>query len=143
MDLSNTLAIISSAGYASAAQTDVEGTGVDTQGYEGVLFIAKYGTAADDNLIHAETGADNSVDWEDLEGSEVDVGTSKSNEIQWLDINHNVGDRYIRCVAERGTSSTLEFIIALPYGAHDEPVDNDTPGTIVGLLLTSPAEGTK
>jgi hypothetical protein len=141
--LSDEIKITVCIGYTGATTGDADAAaGVNMEGYQGVLFIAKFGTAADNNTIHAEQSANDSS-YAELADSQVHVGTSESNEIVWLDINQHVGDRYIRPTAERGTSTTLEFLIALQYRSKSIPCDNVTAGTITGAVLTSPAEGAK
>lgn len=130
-----------SIGYQADGTGDVTGVGVDMQGFEGVCFIVTYVTAASDNLIHAEQGADNSADWQDLKGSEVTLGGS-SDEVQWIDVK-NPKDRYVRCIAARGTTTVFESIMAYRYGAAKMAVDNSTAGTIAGVALIAPIEGAK
>ena len=140
--LSEQTKLIRVAAAAAAGTTDVNGTGVDMQadgGWDGVLFLASFGTAAADNLIHAEQSEDNSS-FADLEASEVDAGAS--DEQQWLDI-YRPRERYVRPVAIRGTSSTLENMWAVLYRGRHLPYGNVTSGTIAGKALVSPAEGTK
>lgn len=138
MALSNQVAISQGAATTAAGTTEVDGSGIDMQGYEGVLFIAKFGTAADGNTLQAQQSTDNST-FADLEGTLVDVDTS--DEIVWLDI-YKPAERYVRTQVQRGTSTTLDWCVAIRYGAHKLPVDNDTDGTIDGKLVVSPAEGT-
>jgi hypothetical protein len=77
----------------------------------------------------------------DLEGSEVDVGSS--DEDLFVDVLRP-RERYLRAVVLRGTSTTVESIWAIQYRAKDTlPVDNETAGTIAGKKLVYPAEGTK
>jgi len=130
-------------GYASAAQTDVTSTGVDMTDWDGVLFLTSYGTAAADNLIHVEQSSDNgsSDTYADLEGGEIDLGGA-SDEDQWVDV-FRPKERYVRCIAQRGTSSTLETIWAIQYRGRSLPADNTTAGTIYGKTIISPDEGTK
>lgn len=139
--LSSEVAIVSGAAYASANTTDVTSAAIDLSGYEGALCIAKYGTAAADNLLHAQQSSDDAATdaYSDLEGTGLGVGAS--DEIQFLDIK-NPGKRYVKFIANRGTSSTLEFMIVLKYGPRVLPVDNTTAGTIHGEAHRSPAEGT-
>lgn len=129
------------ADYASANTTDVTSASVDMLGYEGVVFLTSYGTAAANNLMHAEQSSDDgSLDgFSDIEGTS--VGVSTSDEDQWLEI-HRPGKRYLRVVCARGTSTTLENIWAIQYGARSQPVDNTVAGTIHGELSVTPAEGT-
>lgn len=139
MNLSSNVKITKVADHSTAATSAVNSTGVDMCGYEGVIFLTSFGTAAANNTLNAAQGADNSSDWEDLEGTSVASGTS--DEDVWIDV-YRPTDRYVRCEAARGTSSTLESIWAIQYGARKAPVDNTTSGTITGELHASPSEGT-
>jgi hypothetical protein len=124
--------------YAAANTTDLTSDSVDMAadgGYDAVCFVAVYGTAAADNLIHAETSPDDST-FTDITGSEPnDAGAS--SEIQFVDVISPAA-RYVRCVAVRGTSTTLENIIAYRYKLRDKPADNKTAGTIEGEQLIAP-----
>lgn len=140
MQLSNKVKIESALATTAAGTTEIDGATIDTAGYEGVLFIAKWGTAAAGNFLQAQQGAaSNLSDAADLEGTAVGVGAS--DEIVWLDL-YRPRERYVRVQAERGTSSTLDWGVAIKYGARVTPVDNTTAGTIHGELAISPAEGT-
>jgi hypothetical protein len=116
----------------------IESASVDMSGYEGVLFITNIITAAANNTIKASQSSDDST-FADLLGTSVASGTS--DEVCWLDILHPT-DRYVRCEVARGTSTVVSEIYAIQYGAHKQPVDNTTTGTIAGEAHVSPAEGT-
>ncbi|HRX84794.1 MAG TPA: hypothetical protein P5572_07230 [Phycisphaerae bacterium] len=122
--------------YQSANTTAVNSDGVDMQGYDGVLFVVALGTAAANNTVNAAQGADNSADWTDLEGTSVASG---SNKLVLLDVGKPT-DRYIRCEVARGTSTTVDAIIAIRYRARTLPVDN-TDGASVEQHF-QPDEGT-
>ena len=140
MNLSRQVAIESGAATTGAGTTEVDGATIDTSGFEGVLFIAKFGTAASNNTLQAQQGAaSNLSDAADLEGTSVTVGSS--DELVYLDL-YRPRERYVRIQAERGTSTTLDWCVAIKYGARKQPVDNDTAGTIAGEVHVSPAEGT-
>lgn len=140
MNLSNEVKISTALATTQAGTTDVTGSTIDMANYEGVLFIAKFGTAGTANTIHAEQGtASNLNDAADLAGTKVGVGSS--DELVWLDL-YRPSERYVRVIAERAASSTLDWGIAIQYGAAKPPVDNTTAGTIHGELHVSPAEGT-
>lgn len=128
--------------HTSAGTSAVNSDGVDIQGYEGVLFLTSFGTAAANNTVNVAQSDDNgsSDDFTDLEGSAVALAGS-SDEDQWIDVFRPT-KRYVRLEAARGTSTTLESIWAILYSARSKPVDNTTTGTIAGELATSPAEGT-
>lgn len=141
--LSNGVEIKSAAATTGAGTSDVNGSEIDMQNYEGVLFIAKFGTAASDNTIKAQQSAEQggaSPDvYSDLAGTKVGVGSS--DELVWLDI-YRPRERFLRMVALRGTSTTLDWAVAIKYGPRKGPVDNTTAGTIHGEAHRSPAEGT-
>ena len=138
--LSDCVEILQGAATTSAGTSEVDGATIDTQGYEGVLFVAKFGTAASGNTLQAQQGTESDAsDMADLEGTLVTVGAS--DEIVWLDLV-KPQERYVRTQVQRGTSTTLDWCVAIAYGAHKTPVDNATAGTIAGEAHVSPAEGT-
>jgi hypothetical protein len=140
MNLSKIIKIDSGAATTSAGTSEVDGATIDMSGYEGCLFVAKFGTAASGNTLQAQQSQDSGfASPADLEGSLVTVASS--DELVYLDLV-KPAERYVRIQAQRGTSSTLDWCIALRYGAKKLPVDNDTAGTIAGEVSQSPAEGT-
>lgn len=140
--LSENVKITKVSDAAGANTTDVTSAEVDMTGFEGVIFITSYGTAAANNLMHVEqdtvTGMGSAAD---LAGGEVDL-SGASDEDQWIDLFRPT-ERFVRVVAQRGTSSTLENIWAIQYKSRSLPLTNLTSGTIYGKRLISPAEGTK
>lgn len=142
MNLSNYVKISQGAATTTAGTSDVNGDILDMSGYDGVLWVAKFGTAASNNTLHAQQdSASGGGTMADLAGTSVTVGSS--DEIVWLDLKHNpAGERYVRVVADRGTSTTLDWCVALRYDAKTLPVDNATAGTIAGEIQTHVAEGT-
>ena len=124
--------------HSTAATSAVNSDGVDMTGYAGVVFLTSFGTAATDNTVEVAQSTDNSS-FADLLGTSVASGAS--DEDVWVDV-YEPQERYVRLEVARGTSSTLESIWALQYGARSIPVDNTTTGTIVGESHVSPAEGT-
>lgn len=123
----------------SADSVDLSADG----GWDGVFLFASFGTAAADNLLHVEQSSDDAdADaFADLLGSQVSAG-GNSNEDQWVDIFRPL-EKFIRVVADRGTSTTIGDIWAILYRGRSKPFSNITVGTINGIALVSPAEGTK
>ena len=144
MNLSNHALIRQGAATTTAGTSDVNGDILDMAGFDSVLWIAKFGTAATNNTLHAQQDSDVAGGtMADLAGSSVTVGSS--DEIVWLDLQHSpAGERYVRVVADRGTSTTLDWCVSLRYNAKDlvSGIDNLVAGTIAGELLIHPAEGT-
>lgn len=139
-NLSNAVKINLGGATTAAGTSTVTGSTIDMQGYEGVLFIAKFGTAASNNTIKAQQDTDSAMGGAaDLAGTSVGVGAS--DEIVWLDL-YKPAERYVRALALRGTSTTLDSLWAIQYGPRVMPVDNTVAGTIHGEVIVSPAEGT-
>lgn len=139
-NLSSSVAMGTALATTGAGTSDVTGSTIDMQGYEGVLFLAKFGTAAANNTLKAQQDSDSAMGAAaDLVGTSVGVGSS--DELVWLDI-YRPQERYVRAIGLRGTSTTLDWGIALRYGPRTLPVDNTTAGTIHGELHAEPSEGT-
>ena len=103
------------------------------------MFIAKFGTAASNNTLQAQQDAASDMSGvQDLKDTKVTVGSS--DEIVWLEIANPL-DRHVRCQVQRGTSTTLDWCIAIQGGPKKLPVDNATAGTIAGELHVGPPEG--
>lgn len=141
-NLSSQVKLTKVADHTAAGTTDVESAILDMQGYEGVIFFTSFGTAAADNLLKIQQNTANSTSgMADLTGTGVTSGASPSNEDVWSEV-YRPRERYVRCIAVVDTSSTVESIWAIQYGARVVPVDNTTSGTIEGEMAASPAEGT-
>jgi len=138
MNLSKSCKFTKVADHSSAATSAINSASVDMLGYDGVIFITSFGTAASNNTINAAQCDDDST-FLDLEGSSVTSGSS--DEDVFVEV-YRPKDRYVRCEVARGTSSTCESIWAIQYGARKQPVDNTTTGTIAGELHVTPDEGT-
>lgn len=128
--------------YESATTGDVTTTVIDMEGWDSVLFIGLYGTAASNNICHLEqdTALGFGDDSQDLEGTL--VGAGSSDEAIWVEVV-NPTDRYVRAIFQRGTSSDLGPVLAILKGGKTFPADNTISGTIYGEIFSSPAEGTK
>lgn len=128
--------------HSTADTSGVNSDSVDMAGYDSVVFFTSFGTAAANNTINVETSSDDgsSDSFTDLEDTEVVSGTS--DEDVFLEII-KPRERYLRLVADRGTSTTLESIWCIQRPARSAPVDNTISGTMTGEIHVSPAEGVK
>ncbi|MCC6426275.1 MAG: hypothetical protein IT435_05590 [Phycisphaerales bacterium] len=123
-----------------AGTSDVTGATIDMQGYSGVIFVGRFGTAAANNFVQIEQGEQaNMSDAATLASSKLASGTSDENVAEEI---FQPQDRYIRPIFKRGTSSTLDICYAILFGSRVEPRSSDLSGTIVTKSLTAPAEGT-
>jgi hypothetical protein len=132
--------------YQSADTTAVTSDAFDTepgsgQAYSGVRFLVRFGTAASNNTAKLQQSSDDgSTDaYSDLEGTSIASGSS--DELVILDCPRPL-KRYIKCVCARGTSTTVESIVAEGYNPRQYPVDNTVSGTVTAEINPSPAEGT-
>ena len=127
--------------HTTAGTGDVTSDSVDMLedgGYDGVVFVASYGTAAADNILKASQSDDDSTFAELAAAAQVASGASEEDVI--LDITHPA-KRYLKAVAERGTSSTLESIYAIRYGSRTRPVTSHAvTGTSAIAQANAPGE---
>lgn len=139
-NLSNMVKYLEGIATTIAGTSTINGAVFDMANFEGILFIIKFGTAAADNQIKAQE--DSVVGFggaADLLGTLTGVGAS--DEIIWLDIYRPL-KQFIRMVALRGTSTTIDWGIAIQYGGKKGPQSNVLAGTIFGELHISPIAGT-
>jgi len=143
--LTDNVKIVKVKDYQTAATGDVTSASVDLQadgGWDGVCFLGSYNTAAADNLMHAECSSDDAAadSFADIAGSEIDGGSSDEDQV--IDI-YQPPERYVRCIAQRGTSSVMGDIWAILYRGRNLPFNNVSSGTIQVKRLVQPLEGTK
>lgn len=139
--LSDNVKILKIKDHSADGTSAVTSDAIDMLGYDGVLILTSFGTAASGNTIKAQQSDDDAAAdaYSDLEGTSVTSGTS--DEDVWIDIK-SPQKRYVKCVSARGTTTTQESVWAFLYRARSLPVDNTTSGTIAGEQFNAPAEGT-
>jgi len=129
----------------AAGSADENGSIIDMQNYEGVLFIAQAGTITASSVsgLKAQQGAiANMSDAADLLGSLVSFADSDDDDCVVLDI-YRPTERYVRPVFERATANcVIDGVIAIQYGAKKMPVTHDAATVIGSETHASPAEGT-
>lgn len=146
MNLSKAIKITRVMNAVAAGTGDTQtGTHVDMQGFDGVVFIAQFGTltASAVTKLHAEQGAaSDDSDMADLAGTEMSIADTKDNGCLVLDV-YRPTERYVRPLITRATANTvIDSVIAIQYGARALPTTNDV-GTVAGTELhVSPGEGT-
>jgi hypothetical protein len=129
------------AGTGDTIQSDA----VDMAGFEGVMFIVKFGAivAGAVTTVKAQQSATAALAGteDDLTGTAISVADDDDNQVAILDI-YRPGDRYVNCAVVRATQNvTIESIVAVQYGANNVPVTQ--PSTVSGSEThISPAEGT-
>ena len=123
----------------SAAGTSTVDSGtydMRTNGYDGILFIVRFGTPAANNNIRAQQGQlANMTDAQDLAGTLVNSATLNQH---MLDLVRPT-DPFVRCRVTRGTSTTIDAIIVVQYRPGVHPVTQ--PATAVFEQWQAPLEG--
>lgn len=139
--ITDNISLIKIQDHTAAGTSTVTSSAVDMQGYDGALFFTSFGTAASNNTVKLQQSSDDggSDDYTDLTGTSVTSGSS--DEDVWIDYTRP-GKRYLKFIASRGTSSTLESMWVLLYHARTGAINNSTTGTIVGEQHNGEAEGT-
>lgn len=124
--------------------TTVNGSVVDMQNFEGVMFAVAMGAVTDAASIKLQQGVQSDgSDMTDLEGTSVTVPADGDNQIFWLDI-YRPRERYVRVVVVRGgaTGAVIDAGLAVQYGPRKAPTTHDSTTVGDGELHASPAEGT-
>jgi hypothetical protein len=133
----------------AAGTTDQNGSGVDLGadgGYDGVLFIALFGTLTANQVTQLkaqQSSDDGSSDaYTDIAGSQGDaLADTDGNDMLVLDI-FRPEERYVRPVVERGTANAvIDGVIAIRYRAKERPVTQGA--TVIDVnKLADPVAGT-
>jgi D-alanyl-D-alanine dipeptidase len=141
MNLSKRVKISTAAGVA--ASTDLEGSVLDMQGFEGVLMVVRFGaiTGSAVTSIKAQQGAAVAMgDAADLLGTSQTIADDDDDQIFYIDV-YRPTERYVRLYVDRATQNAViasaEYI---QYGAKSLPTTHGTG--VSGETHISPAEGT-
>lgn len=127
----------------AAGTSDINGSILDMQGFEGVLVIVRMGaiTSGAVTSIKMQQDTDSAGGtMADLTGTAQTVGDTDDDETFYIDL-YKPAERYVRLVVDRGTQNAVvasaEYI---QYGAHLAPTTHGTG--VNGETHVSPAEGT-
>lgn len=144
MNLSSQVKITRVANAAAAGTSAVNGSAIDMQGYDGVLFIAAVGTltATQTTSLKAQEG-DTSSPTADLAGSgSGNLADGDSNKCIVLDIYRPL-KRYMRPVLVRGVANAVvDGIWAIQYCGDKAPTVQDATTIALSKLKVSPIAGT-
>jgi hypothetical protein len=146
--LTDEMSFVKVADHTAAGTTVVFTAGVDTGasagagGYEGVVFVTAFGTANALNYAYAQVSDDN-VTFSDFTSGTI-VGNRAGGANYTRLTVHRPSKRYVRLYAGRGSSSTLESVWAVRYGARRKPAANSNAvvgagGTDVNVVLEGPS----
>lgn len=145
MELSKAVVISSAVTPTAGAAntTDINGTTLDMQGFEGVLMVVRMGaiTSGAATSIKAQQGAAAGMgDAADLLGTSQTIADDAAGETFYIDL-FRPRERYVRLVVDRGTQNAVVASAEyFQYGAHEFPTAHGTG--VSGETHISPAEGT-
>lgn len=129
----------------AAGSTPVNGSILDMEGFDGVLFIASVGTltaTAVTGLKAQQDDASGMGGASDLLDTLVSFADDDDGDSVVLDV-YRPQKRYVRCVLVRGTANAvIDDVVAIQYGPMKMPVVHDSSTVIGSETHASPAEGT-
>ena len=131
----NTVELVGTA--AATGTTDITTSEVDTAGYGAVTFIAYIGSAAANNVLKLQHSDTSGSGFEDIEDSEIGAA-SKPLFLNEISVPTK---RYVQAVLTRGTTTTVNAILAVKSNPRKVPKTAATASVSAQTLL-SPASGT-
>jgi hypothetical protein len=133
-NISRELKITCLKGHTTAGTATLTSSEVDMEGYEGVIFLTVYSVANANNFVTMHGGAATGV----LAATVALKATGASDEKVVLDVFRPI-HRFNALVCSVGTSSTVESIWAIQYGARTKDVTSALTGTLAHATFISPA----
>jgi hypothetical protein len=131
----------------AAGTSNQTSSAVDTQGFDGVMFVASFGTltATQVTSLKAQTSSDDGASdaYDDLAGTLVGPMTdADSNKQLILDI-YKPRKRYLKAVVNRATANAvIDGVTAILYRGRKAPVTQPSASVSASEQWVSPAEGT-
>lgn len=142
--LSKNVVVIHNMNAVAAGTTNQTGAAVDTQGFDGVMFIADIGalTATQVTSLKAQDGLTSGGAYNDIAGSNTSaMADGDSNKLLVVDI-YKPQLRFLKPVVLRATANAvINCVIAILYKGLKGPVVNDATLSQIRSLV-SPADGT-
>lgn len=142
---SENIKIVRVANAAAAAQTDVDGSCVDTAGFDGVVFLALMGTITTGAVVSmkaqtcSDIGGSNPTD---LAGTAVAIADDQDNKVARLEI-YRPQQQFVRPRLSRATqNAVVDGIIAILFKGRVAPVVQDATLIATSKILGSPDTGT-
>lgn len=132
---------ISMDGPTIGGVSTIDSTPVEMAGFSGVLFIVRLGTPAANNNIRVQQ--DTAVAMgaaADLVGTLIAAGANSIVASEVLYPGGPTGEQFVRCRVTRGTSTTIDSITTIRFGARTKPVA--VPSTVSFESWVGPIEGT-
>jgi hypothetical protein len=126
----------------AAGTTVINGTAIDTAGFDGVLFVVQFGAIvatavtsikAQQDTVAAMSGA------ADIAGTSQTVADTDDDKVFYIDLRRPL-EQFVRLVVSRATAAVTCSAMAYLYRARSKPVTHGAG--VAGERFSSPAEGT-
>jgi uncharacterized membrane-anchored protein len=121
----------------AAGTSTITGTALDMAGFEGAMFIVRLGTPATNNSLHLTQCDTSGGSYAAILGTS--VGSHATDTPLIVDI-YRPKEQYLKYVVTRGTSSTIDIVAIIQYGAGNRPTSQPSGTQIEHFYDT--AEGT-
>ncbi len=132
MNLLPSVKIIQVAVAEASGTGDVLSDVVDTQGFNGVMFLASLGTADAGNGLVAQQGS--AADGSDMADLAATVA-GKAGLV--LDVyKPSPSGRYVRVKVERGAATTVDAVFALLYEGRQGAIDSVSDDLAASLVVS-------
>jgi hypothetical protein len=126
----------------AAGLTAINGTVIDTAGYDGVLFVVQFGAIVALAVTSIKAQQDVVVGMgaaADLAGTNQVVADTDDDKIFYIDIKRPL-EQFVRLVVSRATANATLAAMAYLYRSRSRPVAHGTG--VAGEKFASPIEGT-
>ena len=126
----------------AAAATAITGTTIDTQGFQGVLFVVQIGAIVANAVTSIKVQHDNDSAMgtvADVAGTSQTIADNDDEKVLYIDLA-KITKRYVRLYVSRATQNATVTATALLYNAGSAPT---TQGTgVIGETFASAGSGT-
>lgn len=133
--LSDDVKLVKIKDHTAAGTSPLTSSEVDGRGYCGAMFFTSFGTANAGNFITVRQGATTGTQAASV--AHIESGTSDEDVV--VDITINPAYPFLDLYATVGSSSTVESMWCLLYGARNKPLTSTLSGTAIVAQFESPA----
>jgi hypothetical protein len=103
----------------------IDSAAYDMAGFQGICFVVRLGTPAANNNIRVRQETTAGGAYADLTDTAV---THATNNQLVVDVART-GEQFIKCRVTRGTTTTIDSLVVIQYGARLKPVTQPTAST--------------
>lgn len=140
VNLANSCKFAPAMGYQAAGTNDtLAGTTIDTLGYDGVVFVGKFGTITATAVTTFKAQHDDAYGMgtvADVTGATISVAADDDNQVAVVDVYRP--RRYVRIAIVRATANAVvDGVVAILYKGRKSPVTQDSTLVATGVVATA------